>query len=77
MESELFRSLAEVSQGSGAMLGLVGVGTGVAVVEGAAKDAVDEEGDLARGRGDGLGLADAVGDAAIEGSERGWVSSIA
>ena len=33
--------------------------------------AIDQDGEFARGRGDGLGLADAGGQATIERAERG------
>ena len=44
---------------------------GVTVDERAGQGAIDEDGELARGGGEGLGLADADSQAAVEGAERG------
>ena len=48
----------------------IDVGARVAVDERAGERAVDQDRQLARGRGEGFGLADAHGQAAIEGAER-------
>ena len=53
------------------MTGGVGVGTGVFVDERAGQGAIDEDGELAGGGGDGLGLTDADGQSAVEGAEGG------
>ena len=53
------------------MTGGVGVGTGVFVDERAGQGAIDEDGELAGGGGDGLGLTDADGQPAVEGAEGG------
>ena len=51
------------------MLGFVGVDARIGVVDVTAQDAINENGQLAsRGR-DRLGLADAVGETAVEGPE--------
>jgi hypothetical protein len=56
-------AVTEVADRVGAVVGLVGVGPWVTVVEIASQHAVEEDGDLAGGGRDRLGLADAVGDA--------------
>ena len=53
-----------------ALAGGVDVGARVAVDERAGERPVDQDRQLARGRGEGFGLADADGQAAIEGPER-------
>jgi hypothetical protein len=40
------------------VVGLVGLGSRIAVVDVATQDTVDEDGELSSGGGDGLGLAD-------------------
>ena len=53
------------------MAGVVGVGAWVVIGEGAAEGAIDEDGDLARGGGDGFGLPYPDSQTAVEGAERG------
>ena len=53
------------------MAGVIGVGSWVVIDERAVEGAVDENGELARGGGDGLGLADAHGQSSVEGPEGG------
>src|SRR6059058_6048202 len=55
---------------AGAVLGVVGGGPGVLVVQAVLERAVDEDRELAGGRGDGFGLADPVGQASIERAQR-------
>ncbi len=50
-------------------MGVVDHGSGILVEELALEGSVDEDGELARGGG--VALADAIGEAAIEGAERG------
>ena len=56
---------------AGALARGVGVGTWVAIDERAGEGAVDEDGELAGGGGEGLRLADADGQAPVEGAQRG------
>lgn len=49
----------------GAVMGLVGVSSWIAIVEIASQQPVDQDGDLPGGGGDRLPLTDAVGDAAV------------
>jgi hypothetical protein len=65
----VFRTSAEVRENTFGVALLVSTGSGVAVVEVTAEDAVDEDGEFPIRSGVGLGLADAVGDAALEGAE--------
>src|SRR3990172_13128255 len=58
-------------QGAGAVQDLVGIDSGIAIVEVATQQAVDKDGDLAGGGGNGLGLADAIGDATVVGTQGG------
>ena len=53
------------------MAGGVDVGAGVAINKPAGQGAIDEDGELAGGCGEGLGLANADGQPAIEGAEGG------
>ena len=62
---------SESAQHARALAGGVGVGPDVTIDERAGQGAIDEDGELARGGGEGLGLADADGQAAVEGTERG------
>ena len=61
----------ESAQHTGALARGVGVGTWVAIDERAGEGAVDEDGELAGGGGEGLWLADADSQAAVERAERG------
>ena len=54
-------TLAESAQDPRALAGGVDVGPGVAIDERAGQGAVDKDGELAGGGGEGLGLADADG----------------
>ena len=56
----------ESAQHTGALARGVGVGTWVAIDERAGEGAVDEDGELAGGGGEGLWLADADSQAAVE-----------
>src|SRR5262245_35485296 len=58
-ESEGRSPVAKSSERARALLGLVGVGTEVAVGEVALQGAINEDGELAGGRGDGLRFPDA------------------
>ena len=53
------------------LAGVVGVGAWVVVDERAVESAVDEDGQRAGGGGEGFGLADAHGEAPVEGPEGG------
>ena len=64
-------ALAKSAHEPCALARVVGVGARVAIDEGAGQGAIDENGQLARGRGDGLGLADADGQPAVESAEGG------
>ena len=61
----------ESAQVARALAGVVGVRTGVFVDERARQHAIDHDGQLAGGGGEGFGLADADGQAAVEGPEGG------
>ena len=68
----LFRSLgsfSDIAKGAFPMLGCVGVFAGVVVVQFSLECSVDEDGKLSGRGGDGLGLTDTVGDAAIVGAQ--------
>ena len=62
-------ALAEAAQQAGTLAGVVDVGARVAIDEGPGEGAIDENGELARGRREGLGLADADSQPAVEGAE--------
>ena len=70
-KAERVGALAKSAQAPRALAGVVDVGAGVAIDERAGQGAVDEDGQLARGRGEGLGLAAADGQPAVEGAEGG------
>ena len=63
--------VTEAAQEAVPLAGIVGVGAWVAIREGAAEGAIDEDGDLARGGSDGLGLPHPDGETAVKGAERG------
>ena len=54
-----------------ALAGVVGVGPGVTIDERAGQGAIDEDGELARGGGEGFGLPDADGQPPVESAEGG------
>src|SRR5258706_11349719 len=60
---------SELAEGAGPLLGVVTVGTEISIDEVAFQRAIDEDGKLAGGGGDGLGLPDSGREAPIEGSE--------
>ena len=64
-------TVTEPAEDACALVVVVGIGPGVAIDEVAVQGAVDQDGELAGGRGDGLRFADARGQAPIEGAEGG------
>src|SRR5437867_444734 len=60
-----------MANGSGLLLLIVRGGPGITVNEGARQRAVDQDGELAGGRGDGLRFPDAEREASIKGAEGG------
>ena len=64
-------ALAESAHEACALVRGVGLGPGVAIDEPAGEGAVDENGELAGGGGQGFGFADADGQPAVEGPEGG------
>src|SRR5664279_6597181 len=68
-ESEGGGALAEATQHPRALLDVVGVGPGVPIDELPLQGAIDERGELASGRGEGLRFADAGGEPPVEGPE--------
>ena len=77
LEAEDVGALSEAAQRAGALAGVVAVGARVAIDQGAVEGAIDEDGELAGGGGDGLGLADADGQAPVEGTEGGLAAAAA
>ncbi len=70
-EAQRGGALPESAKDAGPLLEVVGVGSGIAVHQRAFQSAIHQDGELARGRGNGLRLADPGSEAAIEGAERG------
>ena len=62
----MLRTLPEPADDPGAVLRIIGLGAVVNVDEVVFERAIDQHCELARGSGDGLGLADAERDAAKE-----------
>ena len=63
--------LAESAQAAGALAGVIDVSAGVPIDETPGEGAVDEDGELAGGGREGLGLADPDRQPAVEGAEGG------
>src|SRR5678815_3214010 len=70
-QAELGGALTQAANDALAMLGVVRGGPRIVVDQTILERAVDEDRELAGRRGDGFGLAHAVGQASIEGAERG------
>ena len=68
---EGLRTVFEAAEVARTLADVVDVGARVAIDERAAQGAIDEDSELARGGGEGLGLADADSQAPVEGAERG------
>jgi hypothetical protein len=63
--------VAEPANEAGAILRIIGVGARVDIHQMVFERAIDEDGELARGGGDGFGLSDAKGHPTIERTECG------
>ena len=70
-EAEMGGTLTQATQHALLVVGVVRGGPGVLVQQALLERAVDEDRELAGGGGDSFGLAHPVGQAAIEGAERG------
>lgn len=70
-ETESGCALSKAAEEAGLLLGVVGGGSGVFIKEFAFESTVNKDGELTRGSGDGLGLADAGGKTAVEAAQCG------
>ena len=70
-ETEVSGALGQAAHGTGAILSVVGGGPGVLIDEPILESAVDENGELSSGGGDGFGFTDAIGETSIVGAESG------
>ena len=64
-ETEVSGALGQAAHGTGAILSVVGGGPGVLIDEPILESAVDENGELSSGGGDGFGFTDAIGETSI------------
>jgi hypothetical protein len=69
LETEGSRALAQAPEDSWALLSVVVCGGELVVGRSVSEHSVDEDGELSRGRGDGLGFSDAGAHATVEGAE--------
>ena len=68
-ETEVSGALGQAAHGTGAILSVVGGGPGVLIDEPILESAVDENGELSSGGGDGFGFTDAIGETSIVGAK--------
>jgi hypothetical protein len=68
---KLVGTLTQAAEDAGALLGIVRIGAWIAIHEVALERVVNQDGELARGGGNGLGLANARGQSTIKRAESG------